>query len=130
MNPLYQCARVAAFAIAFVGLSACATATAPPAIPSLVVGQEASIEGEVVSIDTNPWAYDGNAVVVVATGGAGTVQVQLPARWNLCKAESPDVQALEPGHSVRVAGTVTDAGTLVVCEQPQHHLRRVDDRAQ
>lgn len=110
---------------ALAALSACATAPATTA--SLVEGQQAIIEGEVVSVDTDPWAYDGNAVVTVRTNDAGTVQVQLPARWNLCKAEPfGDVQALKPHDRVHVAGTVTEAGTLVVCEQPQHHLRKMD----
>jgi hypothetical protein len=106
-------------------LSACATPRAHTA--SLVPGKQAAFEGRIVGVDTNPWAYDGNAVVTVATANNGTVQVQLPARWNLCKAEAPgDVQALRPGDRVQVAGTVTDAGTVVVCEQPQHRLRQVD----
>jgi tRNA(Ile2) C34 agmatinyltransferase TiaS len=106
-------------------LSACATR--PAHTTSLVAGEQATFEGRIVGVDTNPWAYDGNAVVTVATDTGGTVQVQLPARWNLCKAEAPgDVQALRPDDRVQVAGTVTEAGTVVVCEQPQHHLRKVD----
>jgi hypothetical protein len=110
-----------AIAIAIATLSACATTT------SLVEGQQATIEGEVISVDTDPWAYDGNAVITVSTRDAGTMQVQLPARWNLCKAEPfGDVQALKPKDRVHAAGTVTSAGTLVVCEQPEHHLRKAE----
>ena len=106
-------------------LSACATR--PAHTTSLVPGEQATFEGRIVGVDTNPWAYDGNAVVTVATDNSGTVQVQLPARWNLCKSEAPgDVQALRSDDRVQVAGTVTEAGTVVVCEQPQHHLRKVD----
>ena len=128
-----------ALVAAMLAMSACATAplptaplsTAPPATappgPALVVGQQATIEGEVVSVDTAPWAYDGNAVVTVSTTSAGTISVQLPARWNLCKAQAPgDVQALKPGERVQAIGTVTAPDTLVVCEQPQHVLRRVE----
>jgi hypothetical protein len=92
-----------------------------------VVGQQATIEGQVVSVDTAPWAYDGNAVVSVSTSRAGTISVQLPARWNLCKAQPPDdVQALQPHDRVQAIGTVTAPGTLVVCEQPQHTLHKVE----
>lgn len=117
---------------ALVALSACATpasapgaaTTSPASSAPFAVGQEASFEGEIVSIDTSPWAYDGNAVVQVATIASGNIQVQLPARWNLCKAESfGDLQAFKPGDGVHVAGTVTGPGVVVVCEQPQHHLR-------
>ena len=106
-------------------LSACATAPAQTSSPP--GGEQAAFEGRIVSIDTNPWAYDGNAVVTVATHDSGTVRVQLPARWNLCKAEPlGDVQALKPTDRVHIAGTLTEAGTVVVCEQPQHHLRKVE----
>ena len=106
-------------------LSGCATAPANTA--SLVEGQQAMIEGEVVNVDTAPWAYDGNAVITVSTHNTGIVRVQLPARWNLCKAQPiGDVQALKPKDRVHVAGTVAEAGTLVVCEQPQHHLHKVE----
>ena len=116
--------RVAVIAAALATLAACATA---PMGTALVVGQQATIEGDVVSVDTAPWAYDGNAVVTVSTTSAGTVSVQLPARWNLCKAQPPgDVQALKPRDRVQVIGTVTAPDALVVCEQPQHTLRKVE----
>jgi hypothetical protein len=85
------------------------------------------IEGEIVSVGTNPWAYGGNAVVTTSTANAGTVAVQLPARWNLCKAQPPsDVQALKPGDRVQARGTVTTPNEMVVCEQPEHRLRKVE----
>lgn len=89
-----------------------------------VVGDQAAFEGDVVSVDTAPWAYDGPATVTVAVSGVGPVAVQLPARWNLCKASPPDdVQALRPGDRVQVVGTATAADTVVVCERPEHVLR-------
>ncbi len=112
------------FALAMLlGVAACAT---PPGGGAPVAGQQVSIEGKVVAVDTDPWAYDGNAIVTVATD-AGRVAVQLPARWNLCKAPPPgDVQALKPGDRVQAVGTSTAPGELVVCEQPQHLLRKMD----
>ncbi len=112
------------FALAMVfAVAACAT---PPGGGAPVAGQQVSIEGKVVAVDTDPWAYDGNAIVTVDTD-AGRVAVQLPARWNLCKAPPPgDVQALKPGDRVQAIGTSTAPGELVVCEQPQHLLRKVD----
>lgn len=102
-------------------LGACATAPGAPA-----AGQQLEIEGTVVAVDTDPWAYDGNAVVTV-DAAAGRVAVQLPARWNLCKAQPlEDLQALKPGDRVRAVGTAAAPGELVVCEQPQHLLRKLD----
>jgi hypothetical protein len=120
--------RVAVIA-ALLMMSACTTAPPPTSSRATVLmpGQQATIEGEVVRVDTAPWAYDGNAVVTVSTASAGTVSVQLPARWNLCKAQPPgDVQALQPRDRVQAVGTVTAPDTLVVCEQPQHTLRKVE----
>jgi hypothetical protein len=127
---MFRSIRPACVATITAALALSACTTAPPATaPSgaaLVVGQQATIEGEVASVDTAPWAYDGNAVVTVSTRTAGTVSVQLPARWNLCKARPlDDVQALKPRDRVQAVGTVSAPGTLVVCEQAQHTLRRL-----
>jgi len=111
-------------AATLIALSACAVA---PTRNALVVGQQASIEGEVVRVDTDPWAYDGNAAITVSTADASTISVQLPARWNLCKAQPlGDIQALKPGDRVQAVGTVTAPKEMVVCEQPQHRLRKVE----
>lgn len=121
--------RLAVIAAAIAALSACAgtPTTTAPTTAALLVGQQATIQGQVVGVDTDPWAYDGNAVVTVSTATAGSVSVQLPARWNLCKAQPfGDVQALKPRDRVEAVGTVTAPGELVVCEQPQHRLRKLD----
>ncbi|MDR6841517.1 hypothetical protein [Pseudoxanthomonas sacheonensis] len=127
---MIQCIRTAplirlfALSATLIALSACAVA---PARDALVVGQQATIDGEVVRVDTDPWAYDGNAVITVSSAAAGTVGVQLPARWNLCKAPPlGDVQALKPGDRVQAVGTVTAPGEMLVCERPQHRLRKVE----
>jgi hypothetical protein len=104
-------------------LAGCATTTEDSA---LSVGQEVTVEGNVVSVNTDPWAYDGNAVVTVSTD-AGNVSVQLPARWNLCKAQPlGDIQGLKPHDRVQVVGTVTAPGEMVVCAQPQHRLTKME----
>ena len=109
---------------ALIALSACATA---PKGAAFAVDEQVTVEGDVVQVDTNPWAYDGNAVVTVSTADAGNVHVQLPARWNLCKAQPlGDVQALKPGDRVQAIGTATAPGEMVVCAQPQHRLRKVE----
>jgi hypothetical protein len=116
--------HLAVAAATLLALSACVTA---PKEGALVVGQQATIEGDVVSVDTNPWAYDGNAVVTISTASTGMIKVQLPARWNLCKAPPPDnVQALKPRDRVQVVGIVSAPRELVVCAEPAHRLRKIE----
>ncbi len=103
-------------------LSLLACATTPPA-PAWTTGQQAIVEGQIATVDTTPWTYDGNAVITLATA-SGNVDVHLPARWNLCKAPPlDDVRALKAGDRVRVTGTVSEDGALVVCERAEHGLR-------
>jgi hypothetical protein len=116
--------RVALASVLLATLSACTTL---PATTPLVVGEQASLEGEVVRVDTAPWSYDGNAVVTVSTPTHGAVNVQLPARWNRCKAQPlGDVQGLQAHDHVQVIGTVTAPGELLVCAQPEHRLQKVE----
>lgn len=123
-KPLRHPSAMRCFALPLLlGVAACAT---PATDGAPAAAGQTSIEGRVVSIDTGPWAYDGNAVVTVDTS-AGRVAVQLPARWNLCQAQPPDdLQALRPGDRVQAVGTTTSPGELVVCEQPQHLLRKME----
>lgn len=106
-------------------LGACTTTTpAPTPSATLAAGQQATVNGTIVSVDTTPWTYDGSAIIKIAAAN-GQVDVHLPARWNLCKAPPPDdVQSLKAGDRVQATGTVTDDGGLVVCEQADHRLRR------
>lgn len=82
--------------------------------------------GTVLAIDTDPWAYDGNAVVQVDTADRGRVDVQLPARWNLCQAAPVDVGALAVGVEVEVVGAAAGENDVVVCEDPSHRLTSLD----
>lgn len=92
-------------------------------------GAQLTIEGTVASVDTAPWAYDGNAVVQVSGTAHGTVAVQLPARWNLCRARPvEEVQGLQKDMRVRVrvTGTVDAPDRMTVCEHASHGLQRID----
>ena len=89
---------------------------------SLQAGSQIAIEGAIASIDTAPWAYDGNAVVQVDTSDRGRVTVQLPARWNLCKAPPVNMEALAVGTRVRAVGTAGVEGEVVVCQDESHGL--------
>ncbi|RZA20504.1 MAG: hypothetical protein EOP93_05650 [Lysobacteraceae bacterium] len=105
-------------------LAAAGCATTPAS--TLAVGSQATIDGTIASIDTKPWTYDGNAVVTLETAAHGRVSVQLPARWNLCKAAAVDVAALAVGRRAQAVGTVTGERGLVVCESAEHRLVALD----
>ena len=93
---------------------------------ALTSGSQATLEGVIASIDTKPWTYDGNAIVLVDTATHGQVPVQLPARWNLCKAAPVDVAAMRVGQRVRAVGSVTEDRDVVVCERAEHRLQPLD----
>lgn len=94
--------------------------------PSLATGSEVDIEGRLESVDTSPWAYDGNARLVVDTVAHGDIAVELPARWNLCRAASfGDIGRFAVGMRVRAVGRVTAPATVTVCASPSHRLEPV-----
>ncbi|NZA26552.1 hypothetical protein H0E84_09150 [Luteimonas sp. SJ-92] len=103
-------------------VAGCATTAGAP----LAAGAQAAVEGTVVSVDTQPWTYDGHAVVEIDTRGHGRMAVHLPARWNLCKAPPVEVEALAVGMPVRAVGTVGAEGEMMVCESETHRLVPVD----
>jgi anti-sigma factor RsiW len=103
-------------------LSGCATGAGTHAD----VESRGAIEGVIVSIDTQPWTYDGSAVIQVETRAGRRVDVRLPARWNLCKAPPVDVEALAVGKRVRAIGAADSQGGLVVCQEAAHRLVPVE----
>jgi hypothetical protein len=99
-------------------LAACASVQDAP----VTSAGERVVEGTIVSIDTQPWTYDGNAIVVVDTGAQRQVSVELPARWNLCAAAPVNVDALSVGMRVVAAGDAGEGDSIVVCQQSSHRL--------
>lgn len=96
------------------------------AAAALAVGKDVEFEGRLESVDTTPWAYDGNARLVVDTAAHDDVAVELPARWNLCKAPAVgDAGTFSAGDRVRVVGTVTAPATVTVCERATHRVTRL-----
>lgn len=129
-RPWRSIASALAFAAA---LAACAgtmpVRSGPEAASSgsLAAGTNATVEGRVVAVDTAPWAYDGNATVKLDSASHGAVELQFPARWNLCRAGAiGDLQTLAVGTRVRATGTVNAPRTLTVCEDATHGLQRLD----
>ena len=112
--------------IACIAMTTAACTTTPSAGSALSAGSQATVDGTIAAIDTQPWTYDGNAIVLLDTAKNGRVSVQLPARWNLCKAGQVDVASLVVGKRARAIGTVTDDGAVVVCERTEHRLGMLD----
>ena len=112
--------------LVLVGLGALAGCAALPSSPAAAVGRDLAFAGTVVSVDTAPWAYDGSAVVVVESGAQGRIAVELPARYNLCKAQGIGAASqLTAGMKVDVNGRLTAPGRLSVCESASHHILRM-----
>ena len=121
----FHFARAVQAAILVAPLAAAGCAS-DPTTQALAPGSQATVDGTIAAIDTQPWTYDGNAIVLLDTAEHGRVSVQLPARWNLCKAASVDVAAMHAGQRVRAVGSVTDDGHVVVCERAEHRLQPLD----
>jgi hypothetical protein len=63
---------------------------------------------------------------MIETDNHDRVAVQLPARWNLCKAIAVDLDTLVDGTRVRATGTVSEEGALLVCSDESHQLVALD----
>jgi hypothetical protein len=101
-----------------------ACADPDPALPASAGAD--LVTGTVVSADASPWAYDGDAVVVLDVEGE-RVEVRVSARYNLCEAPGVSIAGdLRPGDRVAVRGERLDDGSLRPCADARHVLRRVD----
>lgn len=108
-------------------LLAAASCTHSPASAGLVQGQDIELRGRITSVDTSPWAYDGDGLAQVATEGHGAVTLHVPARTNLCRARGLGLfDQLRPGDRVRATGTVTGNAEVTVCVDPSQRLERAD----
>lgn len=112
-----------AMVVCLAAIAGCATTV--PATNVLKAGQ-ATVEGRITAIDLAPWTFDGNAVIQIQSDANGLVAVQLPARWNLCKAPPVNTNVLAVGRRIRVVGTVGQAGEIGVCERAEHRLQLLD----
>ncbi|WP_051414525.1 hypothetical protein [Pseudoxanthomonas suwonensis] len=97
------------------GAAVVATSCAAPQVQPAAANGTTTIEGTIASIDLQPWTYDGHAMIQVDVPNQGRVAVQLPARWNLCKAQPVDVETLKVGVKVQAVGETKGAGALMVC---------------
>ena len=104
------------------GAALLATSCASPQVKPAVAAGSTTIEGTIASIDLQPWTYDAYAVIEVDVPGQGRVAVQLPARWNLCKAQPVDVETLKMGVKVQAVGETRGAGALMVCTGAEDRL--------
>lgn len=88
-------------------------------------GTDLRFEGRVTGVDMTPWTYDGNAVITVAQDGARPVAVELPARWNLCRAQAVQSPETLQGQRVRVVARATEPGRAVACGSAEHRVERL-----
>lgn len=120
--PLLRSSGIPAAALALTSALAITSCATPGEVPLPAPVGNIAIEGTVVSIDTQPWTYDGHAVVQLDVAGRGPVSVQLPARWNLCQAAPVDMEALAVGSRVQAVGAAEGTDVLTVCSDADHRL--------
>lgn len=89
------------------------------------IGEEAEIEGVIVSIDTSQLEVDGDAVVEIETEEYGKIEARIPAREMLCESEinTSVLSNFNTGESVFAKGKITAKNRLTICESPEHTLR-------
>ena len=90
----------------------------------LVENTTVELAGEVTSVDLSPLAYDGNAVIGMDSS-KGMINVEVPARINLCPAAN-NIESLNDiavGDELAVSGEVLADSRLVVCAEASHYLR-------
>lgn len=117
-------ARPLQFAVLLAALAIAGCATPPTAAPA-DADADVTVEGRITALDTSPWAYDGSAVMRVATAST-TVEVALPARWNLCRASGiGEAGDLRVGERVRVVGRRNAEGVVTPCEHATHQVERL-----
>jgi len=95
---------------------------APPSGPDL------TYSGTVVSVNLEPIAADGPAVVTLRTSAGMNVKINVPSFGiNLCKARASiaDVSTLKTGDKIEARGAVGADGTIVPCQSEAHYLRVV-----
>ncbi|MCY7355142.1 MAG: hypothetical protein LH470_08735 [Lysobacter sp.] len=103
------------------GMVGCATNAMPA---GLTDGQQVAVAGRVTSIDRAPWSYDGDGLLVLATGSRGTVTVHVPSRANLCRAQGLEVfSTVTVGMRVEAVGAATGPTDMTVCVESTHRLK-------
>ncbi len=103
----------------FALLVGCAPGEAP-------TSSDSSFTGVLTSVDRSAMAYDGDAVLMIDSGGE-TVVIRVPARINLCSArEQIQLDQLRVGERVEVRGVLGSDGAIIPCENPRHLLRRLE----
>jgi hypothetical protein len=94
--------------------------------PMTEQGTTATVSGTVTDVDTSPWAFDGNAIVMIETDQGDSVEIQIPARINLCPAQSAIATNLAVGEMVEVSGNMFE-GAIVPCQSTDDYLRVIED---
>jgi len=80
------------------------------------------VTGTVTSVDLEPMAYDGDAIVQLQTGEQEKT-VRVPARMGLCKAFGLAlVRRLQPGDVIEVRGEGIGGDSVTPCASSEHGI--------
>ena len=115
-------------------VAACASPSPPEDAEDTPAGapvglNDVTVAGTVTAIDLDPWTYDGDAVLELATED-GPATVRIPARTNLCDAVGlATVGDLLVGDAVEVRGARGADGAVTPCVSAEHRLVRDGETA-
>ncbi|MDX1440506.1 MAG: hypothetical protein R3284_11445 [Rubricoccaceae bacterium] len=99
----------------------------PIETPAAAVGSDVTVRGEVLNIDADPMAYDGDAIISVRDKEDRTIEILIAARMNLCLAKDLNLFGdLDEGDYIEVRGELVGDGEIRPCESESHYLRQVE----
>ena len=92
------------------------------------IGQQASVEGEVISVDLSPMMVDGPAEIEIVSQEHGQVTVLVPPCFPDCSQQAVEqLEVIEPGQRWRAVGEVAEADTLVLYQDGRHSLNLMEN---
>jgi hypothetical protein len=86
------------------------------------ISEKKDIIGKVKSVDTKPWAVDGNAVIILTTTDNSDIKILIPSGESACQFPNiAVVYSIKEGDKVNVKGKFDiNASTITICDQTDY----------
>ncbi|MFP3855300.1 MAG: hypothetical protein ACLFWD_13510 [Anaerolineales bacterium] len=116
--------RIATMIVVMFAIAGCGLVGAEPLGEA---GQNATVVGEVRSVDLSPMAYDGPAEIVIQSEAYGEVKVLVSPCFGDCARQAVEqLEVIEAGQQWQATGEVQEDGRLGIFIEGEHFLQSVD----